>query len=57
MAMQQAGVPVDADQQGGTGSRPVQMNMTQGKPAKAPTQAAFGTSSGAAVVFRDFASI
>jgi hypothetical protein len=55
--MQQAGVPVDADQQGGTGSRPVQMNMTQGKPAKAPTQAAFGTSSGAAVVFRDFASI
>ncbi len=57
MAMQQAGVHEDPKQQGTGGSRPVQMGAAQGKPVKAPVQAAFGTSSGAAVVFRDYASI
>ncbi len=57
MAMQQAGVRQDATQQGNGDGRPNQMGTAPGKGVKAPVQAAFGTSSGAAVVFRDYASI
>ena len=58
MASQQSGSEQGPEQLGATSTRVRQLEA--GQPAKiapVPTQAAFGTGSGAAVVFRDFASI
>lgn len=57
MAPHQAGAPTGADQPGASAPSGQQMQATQPRATKAPVQAAFGTGGGAAIVFRDFASI
>jgi hypothetical protein len=56
MADQQAGAPQGSQPQGASHQRTAQMEASQTKPARAPYQAAFGTSSGAAVI-RDYAGL
>lgn len=57
MASQQAGAPSGADRPGVATVRPSQMEASQPRTPKAPVQAAFGSGGGAAIVFRDYASI
>ena len=57
MASQQAGAQTGAEQSGAPPARLAQMDASTPRPVKAPTPAAFGTSGGAAVVIRDYASI
>lgn len=57
MALHQAGAPTGADQPGASAPAGQQMQATLPRPPRAPVQAAFGTGGGAAIVFRDFASI
>lgn len=57
MAPHQAGAPTGADQPGASAPSGQQMQATLPRPPRAPVQAAFGTGGGAAIVFRDFASI
>lgn len=59
MVSQQPGAPEGAEQPGSSDA-PNQQQMTAsqtGKAPKAPGYAAFGTSGGAAIMFRDLASI
>jgi hypothetical protein len=69
MELRQAGALQGAEQPGASSARPSQVTASQpGSPRapaafgptdhlKAPTQAAFGSGGGAAIVFRDYASI
>ena len=57
MATHQAGAPQGADQPGASAPQGQQMQASQGQPPRAPVQAAFGSGGGAAIVFRDYASI
>ena len=58
MASQQPGAPQGPDQVGSSQAQSEQMSASQpGRTPKAPGYAAFGTSGGAAIVFRDLASI
>lgn len=58
MASQQPGAPQGPDQAGTSQAPSQQMSASQlGGTPKAPGFAAFGTSGGAAIVFRDLASI
>lgn len=59
MSSDQPGAQEAADQSPATQRPQTQMTASEPPRAKprAPTQAAFGTSSGAAVMFRDYASI
>lgn len=57
MAPHQAGAPSGADQPGASAPAAQQMQAALSRAPKAPVQAAFGTTGGAALVFRDFASI
>lgn len=56
MAQQQAGAPQGANQPGTSSPQPAQMAGSQPKATRAPLQSAFD-SGGAAIVFRDYASI
>jgi hypothetical protein len=57
MAQQQAGAPQGADQPGVSTAQQTQMEASQSRTTRAPAQAAFGSGGGAAIVFRDYASI
>ncbi|HVG49775.1 MAG TPA: hypothetical protein VM899_16740 [Rubellimicrobium sp.] len=58
MASQQPGAPSGTEQMGASQTPSPQMTASQPpKPSKAPGFAAFGTTGGAAIVFRDLASI
>lgn len=57
MATKQAGAPDSASRPDASASQPSQMTASQPRTVKAPVQAAFGTGSGAAILFRDYASI
>ena len=58
MASQQPGAPAGTEQMGTSQAPSEQMAASQpAKPSRAPSFAAFGTSGGAAIVFRDLASI
>jgi hypothetical protein len=58
MASHQPGAPADSEQPGASPGPSQQMTASQpSKSPKAPGFAAFGTSGGAAIMFRDFASI
>lgn len=57
MASSKPSAQQGADQAGVPPARPAQMQASEPRPTKPPVQAAFGTSGGAAVVFRDYASI
>ena len=53
----QSGAPQGAEQPNVSVARPAQMEASTPKLPRAPVQAAFGSGGGAALVFRDFASI
>ena len=58
MASQQPGAPLGTDNSDASQAPSQQMSASQpGKAPKAPGYAAFGTSGGAAIMFRDLASI
>jgi hypothetical protein len=58
MAGQQTGAPLGTEQMGASQTPSEQMTASQpSKFPKAPGFAAFGTAGGAAIVFRDLASI
>lgn len=58
MASQQPGAPSGTDQMNASQAPSQQMSASEpGKAPKAPSYAAFGTTGGAAIVFRDLASI
>lgn len=57
MASSKPSAQPGADELGPSSARPAQMQSSEPRPPKAPIQAAFGTTGGAAVVFRDYASI
>ena len=58
MASQQPGTPSGTEQMGASQTPSQQMTASQpAKPSKVSNFAAFGTSGGAAIVFRDLASI
>jgi len=58
MSSQQPGAPAASEQPGASSDQAPQMEASQPRKApRAPGLAAFGTSSGAAVIFRDYASI
>jgi hypothetical protein len=57
MAQQQAGAPQGADQPRVSTAQQTQMEASQSRTTRAPAQAAFGSGGGAAIVFRDYASI
>lgn len=57
MTPHQSGAPQGADRPGASAPTGQQMQATLPRAPKAPFQAAFGTGGGAALVFRDFASI
>ncbi len=57
MEHRQAGAPQGAEQPGSSSGSLPQMEGSQPRTTKAPVQAAFGSGGGAALVFRDYASI
>jgi hypothetical protein len=58
MVIEQPGAPAGTEQPGSSSAPSQQMTASQpGKAPKVPSFAAFGTSGGAAIVFRDLASI
>ena len=57
MDIRQADAPEGADQRNASPGPAPQMEASQPRPAGAPFQAAFGSGGGAALVFRDYASI
>lgn len=57
MDHRQAGTPQGAEQPGAASAAPAQMEGSQPRGAKSPGQSAFGSGGGAALVFRDYASI
>lgn len=57
MELRQAGAPQDVEQAGSPSTAAPQMQASQPRGTKAPVPAAFGSGGGAALVFRDYASI
>ena len=57
MALQQAGASQGAEQTGVSVAQPAQMEASQPRTPRTSPQAAFGSGGGAAIVFRDYASI
>ena len=57
MLQQQAGAPPGAEQPGVSTAQPAQMEASKPMTPRAAAQAAFGSGGGAALVFRDYASI
>lgn len=57
MALPQAGAPQGAEQPGVSAPPLAQAEASLPRSPRAPVQAAFGSGGGAALVFRDYASI
>lgn len=57
MALPQAGAPQGAEQPGVSAPPLAQSEASLPRSPRAPVQAAFGSGGGAALVFRDYASI
>ncbi|TNC72578.1 hypothetical protein [Rubellimicrobium roseum] len=57
IAAQPGAEQAGADQSGASGARLSQPGASRSASPRAPVQAAFGDGSGAAIVFRDYASI
>ena len=57
MNQPQAGAPQGAERPGASAAQLAQMEAQQPRTPRAPSQAAFDSGGGAALVFRDYASI